>query len=341
MSKNSISDVATLAGVSIATVSRTFAHPDKVTPATRAKVTQAAEQLDFTVSRTAGVLKSGKSYRIALLIGSSRIEWFSACIIEGLNATLHAAGYDLVIYSVDGIEQRKTFFKELPLRGNTDAVIVSSFDISNNEAEQLQRIKVPIVGINCVASKILSAAISIDDAAGIKLAVRHLTTLGHKRLLYVYEHFNSPLRFSSSRRITSFETICNDTPGVQGKILPIDFGDNPLDSTISELFSSSNPPTALCFHQDSTAIPFLFRLQKLGIRVPEDLSIIGFDNSTFAEAVGLTTIRQNPCLMAQQAANIALALINEQPITRRHITAPLQLLIRNSTGPAPDITSAN
>ena len=103
MSKNSISDVATLAGVSIATVSRTFAHPDKVTPATRAKVTQAAEQLDFTVSRTAGVLKSGKSYRIALLIGSSRIEWFSACIIEGLNATLHAAGYDLVIYSVDGI----------------------------------------------------------------------------------------------------------------------------------------------------------------------------------------------------------------------------------------------
>ena len=160
MSKTSICDVATLAGVSIATVSRTFAHPEKVSAPTRAKVMRAAEQMDFTVSRTAGELKTGKSYRITLLIGSSKIEWFSAAIIEGLNSVLNKNGYDLVIHLLEGVEQRKNFFKELPLRANTDAIIVSSFDISSNEAEQLQRINVPIVGINCTASKVLSASVS-------------------------------------------------------------------------------------------------------------------------------------------------------------------------------------
>lgn len=338
MSKTSICDVAKIAEVSIATVSRTFAHPEKVSAITRKKVIKAAEQLDFTVSRTAGVLKSGKSYRIALLLGSSKIEWFSASIIEGLNYTFHKAGYDLVIYSIDGVEKRKKFFKELPLRGNTDAVIVSSFDISNAEAEQLKRIKVPIVGINCTASKILSASIGIDDAAGIKLAIQHLLKLGHKNLLYVYEFFCTPLRFSSARRITGFENVCNSVEGVQGKVLPINIGDDPVNVTISEIFSSSNPPTALCFHQDSTAIPFLFMLQKLGIRVPEDLSIIGFDDSTFAKEVGLTTIRQNPKLMAEQAGNMALSLIDNQNISRKRITPSLQLIIRNSTALSPSKT---
>lgn len=331
MSKTSICDVATLAGVSIATVSRTFAHPEKVSASTRAKVMRAAEQMDFTVSRTAGELKTGKSYRITLLIGSSKIEWFSSAIIEGLNSVLNKNGYDLVIHLLEGVEQRKNFFKELPLRANTDAIIVSSFDISSNEAEQLQRINVPIVGINCTASKVLSASIGIDDALGIKLAIQHLATLGHKRLLYVYEHFCSSFRFSSSRRITSFENVCNNIDGMQGKVLPIDIKDDPIDATLSELFTQENPPTAICFHQDSTAMPFLFRLQKLGIRVPEDLSIIGFDNGTYAKEAGLTTIRQNPKTMAEQAGNIAISLIEGKAVARRHLTAPVQLVIRNST----------
>ncbi|MFU0557866.1 LacI family DNA-binding transcriptional regulator [Gardnerella vaginalis] len=331
MSKTSICDVATLAGVSIATVSRTFAHPEKVSASTRAKVMRAAEQMEFTVSRTAGELKTGRSYRITLLIGSSKIEWFSSAIIEGLNNVLQKNGYDLVIYLLEEVEQRKTFFKELPLRANTDAIIVSSFDISNSEAEQLQRINVPIVGINCTASKVLSASIGIDDALGIKLAIQHLATLGHRRLLYVYEHFCSPFHFSSSRRITSFENVCRNIEGMQWKVLPIDTKDDPINATLSEIFAQDNPPTAICFHQDSTAMPFLFRLQKLGIRVPEDLSIIGFDNGTYAKEAELTTIRQNPKIMAEQAGNIAISLIEGKPVARRHITAPLQLIIRKST----------
>lgn len=100
--KASIGDVALKAGVSNATVSRTFAHPEQVSEATRLKVQAAADALNFSVSRSAGILKSGRTYRIALLVGSGVIEWFTAEIIAGLNDVLRDAGYDLVIYPIEG-----------------------------------------------------------------------------------------------------------------------------------------------------------------------------------------------------------------------------------------------
>ncbi len=112
--KASIGDVALKAGVSNATVSRTFAHPEQVSEATRLKVQAAADALNFSVSRSAGILKSGRTYRIALLVGSGVIEWFTAEIIAGLNDVLRDAGYDLVIYPIEGSEARDAFFEELP-----------------------------------------------------------------------------------------------------------------------------------------------------------------------------------------------------------------------------------
>lgn len=143
--KASIGDVALKAGVSNATVSRTFAHPEQVSEATRLKVQAAADALNFSVSRSAGILKSGRTYRIALLVGSGVIEWFTAEIIAGLNDVLRDAGYDLVIYPIEGSEARDAFFEELPVRSNADAVFVSSFGISPDEVKRLGTAKIPII----------------------------------------------------------------------------------------------------------------------------------------------------------------------------------------------------
>ena len=132
---------------------------------------------------------------------------------------------------------------------------------------------------------------------------------------------------SNTQAGLAFLDLLNDL----GHTLKLDQDTPPINATLSEIFAQDNPPTAICFHQDSTAMPFLFRLQKLGVSVPEDLSIIGFDNGTYAKEAELTTIRQNPKIMAEQAGNIAISLIEGKPIARRHITAPLQLIIRNST----------
>ena len=111
--KASIEDVARQAGVSTATVSRAFSRPDMVSAKTRAKVMEAAQQLDFSVSRMAGILKSGRSHRVALLVGSSKLDWFTSRIIEGLNEVLRSAGYDLVIQPIGDAGAREEFFDEL------------------------------------------------------------------------------------------------------------------------------------------------------------------------------------------------------------------------------------
>ena len=108
-------------------------------------------------------------------------------------------------------------------------------------------------------------------------------------------------------------------------------GDSILDAAISEIMAQDNPPTALCFHQDSQAIPLFFRLQRSGLSVPGDISVTGFDDSTFAKEAELTTVRQRPYDMAVDAAQKALALIEGQPIKEPFETFPVQLQVRGST----------
>ena len=146
----SIQDVAREAGVSISTVSRSFTRPDLVSAKTRERVLAIADKLNFSLSRSAAALKSGRSLRIAVLMSGHIRLWFTASVIEGLNEVLHTQGYDISVFQISSIEERKEFFEMLPVRRNADAVIVASFDIDNNEIAQLASVGVPIVGINSV-----------------------------------------------------------------------------------------------------------------------------------------------------------------------------------------------
>ncbi|KFI99140.1 LacI-type transcriptional regulator [Bifidobacterium porcinum] len=294
------------------------------------KVLAAANALNFSVSRSAGILKSGRTYRIALLVGSRTIEWFTAEIIAGLNDVLRDAGYDLVVYPIEGLEARDAFFEKLPVRSNADAVFVSSFGISLMKSSVSAPQKLPIIGIN-TTSEGFDATVGINDKEGIKLIVRHLVKLGHRNLLYLYENFSSTLGFSSHNRIVGFQEACNAIGGLTARTLGVQEGDNILDVAISEMMASDNPPTALCFHQDSQAIPLFFRLQRSGLSIPEDISVTGFDDSTFAKEAELTTVRQRPYDMAVKAAQKALALIEGRPVHEPFETFPVQLQVRGST----------
>ena len=269
--KASIEDVARQAGVSTATVSRAFSRPDMVSAKTRAKVMEAAQQLDFSVSRMAGILKSGRSHRVALLVGSSKLDWFTSRIIEGLNEVLRSAGYDLVIQPIGDAGAREEFFDELPVRGNADAVIVSSFAITPAEIRRLNTTRIPLIGIN-TASQGFTASVGIDDKAGIRLIVRHLTTLGHRNLLYLYETFDATMGFSSHNRVTGFLEACSELDGVTGQTMDMQAGDDPVDAA-SPRCSRATTPDCLCFHQDSLAIPLFFRLRQCGMAIPTDLSV--------------------------------------------------------------------
>lgn len=120
MSAN-IQDVANKAHVSVSTVSRSFTRPNLVSASTRNKVLAIAEKMNFSISKSAAALKSGKTLRIALLISDQIRLWFSASIIQGLNQVFHTAGYDLSIFQISSSKERSEFFTMLPTRRNADA----------------------------------------------------------------------------------------------------------------------------------------------------------------------------------------------------------------------------
>ena len=147
---SSIQDVAKAAGVSISTVSRSFTRPDLVSAKTRKRVLEIANELNFSLSRSAAALKSGRSLRIAVLMSSHIVCGSPLRLSRGLTEVLHAEGYDISIFQISSIEERGEFFDTLQYATNADAVIVVSFDIDAQESAQLASVGVPIIGINAV-----------------------------------------------------------------------------------------------------------------------------------------------------------------------------------------------
>lgn len=167
--KAGITDVAVKAGVSVATVSRSFARPDLVSPKTRERVLKAADELNYSISRSATAMKTGQALRVALLISEDISSWFNANLFSGLDSVLHSAGYDISVFPIVTAQERKAFFEQLPVRRNADAVIVSSFAINPDEVPRLQSVRLPIVGVNTPSSEGYDATVGIDDRAGMRM----------------------------------------------------------------------------------------------------------------------------------------------------------------------------
>ncbi|MFC0265332.1 LacI family DNA-binding transcriptional regulator [Alloscardovia macacae] len=330
--KTSITDVAAEAGVSTATVSRVFSHPERVSEKTQQKVLDAAKKLNFYISRSAAVLKSGQTKRIALLVGSAQIDWFTGLIIEGLNHVFRDARYDLVLYPITTLDERREFFDTLPLRGNVDAVIVSSFAISPDEVSRLQEAHMPVVGINVLDTTGFTASVSIDDFEGTALGLHYLAQLGHQHIAFCYENFGEGLHFSSTSRLDGFVQAC-EREGITYSLIHF----SPDDAVFDAVYSALSAPehagaTALFFHRDYTALAFCVRFREMGMRIPAELSVLGYDNSIFADVVGLSTIKQRPREMAIQAAEKTLRLLEGDESAATHDVAPVQLIVRSTTG---------
>lgn len=216
MAKASIQAVAKEAGVSVSTVSRTFAKPDLVLPETRDRVMAAAEKLDYSVSRSAAALKSGQSFRIALLASETIASWFNSNIFAGLDSALRPSGYDTVPYPMRNAAERHDFFADLPVRRNADAVIVSSFDIEPAEVERLKHMHVPIVGINIPSTDGFDAGVSIDDYAATRSAIEHLIALGHRHIAFVGSApTETNMRYSAEARLQGVIDAAAAHPGIE------------------------------------------------------------------------------------------------------------------------------
>lgn len=337
MTRAGIREVAKAAGVSISTVSRAFTRPDLVSEKTRAKVLAAADKLDFNISRSATALKSGQTYRVALLMNEDITSWFNNQLVNGINSIMQPAGYDISLFQrIDSAEQRRAFFTNLPVRRNVDAVFVASFAIDSHEVEQLQRIHVPLIGINTPSTNCFDASVSIADEQGMFTATQHLLNLGHRNLVYVCAEPVAALDSSVDTRRHGFIRACETAQrhhahgDIRWQVISVPRGTSIADDALSALLALPEFPDAICCSMDMLAIPLVIKLNKYGHHAPQDYSIIGFDDSLYAGVLGLTTMRQDPYATGRAAAAKALALINGKIVEQPHETVDAQLILRDT-----------
>ncbi|MEO5454184.1 LacI family DNA-binding transcriptional regulator, partial [Bifidobacterium animalis] len=268
MHKAGIRDVAREAGVSISTVSRAFTKPQLVSQATRDRVMAAANKLDFNISRSAMALKSGQTYRVALLMSEGITSWFNAEVFAGIDDVMHGKGYDISLYQhINDAETRDRFFTVLPVLRNVDAVFVASFAIEPAEIEQLRRTKVPIVGINTPDPLRFDASETIDDEGGMYRAAQHMIKLGHKRIVYTCSAAAETLDASIDLRGHGFIRACEraqNTHDISWKVLTVPRGRDFADNALTAVLSEDRFPDAICCQMDMMAIPLMIKLARHG-----------------------------------------------------------------------------
>ncbi|MBW3092086.1 LacI family DNA-binding transcriptional regulator [Bifidobacterium sp. 82T10] len=338
MAQSDIYDVAKEAGVSISTVSRAFTRPELVSIKTRRKVLEIADRLDFNISRSATALKSGQTYRVALLMNEEITSWFNTQVFAGIESVMHPDSYDISLFQhIDTAQNRHEFFTELPVRRNVDAIFVASFAIDPHEVDQLKRLKVPIIGINTPSVDGFDATISIDDEKGMYKATQHLINLGHKHIVYPCSEAVATMDSSIDARTRGFINACKDAErkrdDLNWEVLSVPRGPAFVDSALSALLSLDEFPDAICCQMDMMAIPLVLKLERYGHRTPRDYSIIGFDDSPYADTINLTTMRQDPYAMGRAAANKAIKLINGKELDNPFETVEAQLIPRGTDAP--------
>lgn len=340
MKKATVEDVARAAGVSTFTVSRALRDMQHVAPATKEKVLKAAEELQYTASKSAAALASGQTSRIALLCRERIAGWFMGELMDGLYDVLSPLSYDITVYRAGDTRQRKQFFTRLPANSNADAIILTGFSVTEQEQSALTDMGMPIVLVNSKDTGFSQGSVAVDDEDGEASAVRYLAALGHHRFCYVGRV--DPLTSKTwgfDVRIRGYQNVIEDLGLIDCGAFHID-SDTPRSSrqAVASILSLSQRPTAICVWSDFHALSIVHELTKAGIRIPQDMSVIGFDGSDISAATGLSTIAQPARDIGRIAAKKALHLIAGEDLDEAHTTVPTTLEPRETTGPIRDNT---
>jgi DNA-binding LacI/PurR family transcriptional regulator len=327
----SIEDVARLAGVSIATVSRSLRGLPEVAPSTRARVLAAAAELDYVASPFAARLASGRTSTVGIIVPwLSR--WFFAEVLGAVEAELRRASCDLLIFTVGNAEQRDAFFATLPVRKRVDSVIVVSLVLTEAERDALASLRLPIGLVG--SSEPGWASVGIDDVAAAELAVNHLIALGHRRIALIGGDTDDPMRFTPPmyRRNGYLNALARAGLAADPDLEVLGyFTTAGGEAAMRTLLAQPDRPTAVFAESDEMAYGALRAARRAGLRVPEDLAIIGFDDHASAELLDLSTIRQPVVELGRRIAAAMLAAVACRDAATHAVTLPTELIVRGST----------
>ena len=331
MRGTTIARVAEEAGVGVGTVSRVLNGSPAVSAATRRRVLDAIATLDYEPSPVARALSTGRTNAIAVVAPF----FTQPSVIErlrGVSHTLANEGYQLILHDVERADQRRDLFRSLAGRGNIDGLLAISLAPTEREARRMLRAGVAVVLIDRQHPTL--PCITIDDMEGGRMAAEYLLALGHRAIAYLGDQEANLFGFdSSARRREGFEAAL-DAAGIQPPpewVLRRPHGRDAARVAAAELLAREPRPTAVFAASDVQAIGVLEAAQAAGVPVPEELSVIGFDNVEAAGFTGLTTVAQPLEEIGRLGADLLLRAVSGEEVPSRRM--PLEIVARGSTAP--------
>jgi len=257
--------------------------------------------------------------------------------LRGIQKLVAESAYDLIIYNVENIWQRDTYMREIPRRERTDGVIIISLSPRNEDIPYLVHADVPIVLVDANHPSLdqLNRVI-IDDVRGGCQATQHLIDLGHRRIGLISDYLEEPLNFTSSR--DRYHGYCQSLQAFGIPYIPEyhiqgEHGRTQACRMAIELLSLPQPPTAIFATSDTQAMGVLQAARELGLRVPDDLSVIGYDDIEVAEYLGLSTVRQLLLKTGQRGVELLLEILQQPQMHPVCEVMPTELVVRGTTAP--------
>ena len=330
MAEATVYDVARHAKVSIATVSRVLNTPEKVNAATRARVIAAIDALGFVPNAEATARARKTSGRVGVLAPFFTYPSFVERL-RGVAAALAGTSYEFVVYAVDGASQRDASLASIVVTRRVDGLVIMALPFDNDMARRLvdARIEAALVEFSHNGFN----SIEIDDAEGGRLAAEHFLATGRRRCAFVgdselpdYAIHPSDTRLAGYRRALAAAGCC--LPDEYIAVAP--HGLETARQGTLRLLDLPRPPDAIFAASDTQAMGALKAARDRGLKVPDDLAVIGFDDIEVSAYIGLTTIRQPLQESGRIAVELVLSRLADPTRPVQHVRLPLSLVVRET-----------
>jgi LacI family transcriptional regulator len=329
-----ITDVASEARVHPSTVSRVLnGHAGStIRPATRERILAAADVLGYRPSALARSLRLQRTLTLGMLVPDITNPFFSS-IIKGAEDAARERGYNLILCNSEDQPEREAAYLQLLRERQVDGVLIASSQMADETIEGLRADSFPFVLVNRAAQDGEDLAVVVDNHAAAVEVVAHLAALGHRRI----GHIAGPQNTTTGRdRREGYEAGVRAHGLAHEPALVVEadaFSEDAGDRALGMMLAGPARPTAVFAANDLIAVGMLQRLRRIGVRVPDDLSIVGFNDIPLAGLLepALTTVRVPQLAMGVAGAHLLIDRLEGRPIGEIRLTLPTELIIRASS----------
>ena len=328
----SIKDIARQARVSHSTVSRALNDSPQVNSVTAARIRQIAEQSGYRVSAAARALVRGRSQTIGVVV-TSIADPFVAGVVDGIEEVAEARGYPVFVANSNARPEREVGVVRSFEERRVDGIIVTSSRVGALYVPLMARMRVPIVLLNNQHDSEFVHCVLIDNVQASRDATRHLIALGHRRIAYLGDQLGHQ---SNAERLEGYRQALREA-GIRFQRRLVALGDGRPEggaAAMAELLARPEQPTAVFSYNDMSALGAMREIRKRSLRIPDDISIVGFDDLYISRYLDppLTTMRQPMRNMGRMAMETLFEIFDgaEAP---QHQRVRGELIVRGSAAP--------